>query len=116
MNDIIKRMTISNTDTKIKLNNYNNNNQTHKNLSHENFKQRRDSFGNPISKKNKIHKVTFIDEIEKGKLAEIKSVQSYRAYNKFEHLASEGNIFILYILKIHGNAEFFKLKAVIIEF
>ena len=82
MNDIINRNTISNKETKIKLNN--NNNNTTKNISLGNFRQRKDSFGNPISKKNKNHKVTFIDEIEKRKLAEIKSVKSYRNYNKYE--------------------------------
>lgn len=88
MNDLINRNTISNKETKIK---FNNNIESTKNISLGNLRQRKDSFGNPISKKNKNHKVTFIDQFEKQKLAEIKNVKSYRNYNKYVNTLEEGN-------------------------
>lgn len=47
---------------------------------------RRDIYGNVISKKSKKHKISFIDIVSQDKqLAEIKEVESYRIYNRITH-------------------------------
>jgi hypothetical protein len=58
-------------------------------------KKRTDKYGNLISKKNKSHKVTFTDQVDKNKkLADINIVTSYKQYNRIDE---DGNLFILNI-------------------
>jgi hypothetical protein len=46
------------------------------------FKGRKDRFGNKISRgRNKKHRVTFKDQIGKGKVAKVYMVESYKKYN-----------------------------------
>jgi hypothetical protein len=79
MNEISKN-TISSSEKKIKINSLNSG------LQLGNSSQRKDAFGNPISKKVKNHKISFADQIDtkEKKFIEIKLVSSYREYNKVE--------------------------------
>lgn len=85
----IRKNTISNKETKIKINSANPRNSLIS-LNHKN--QRKDVYGNPISKKIKNHKISFADDgTNNKKLVEIIVVDSYRDFHKSE---TDGNSYM----------------------
>lgn len=85
MNEITKN-SISNKETKIKINSVN---QRGSLISLNSSNLRRDAYGNPISKKIKNHKISFADEVGRQKpLVDIIVVTSYRDFHRSD--ISEG--------------------------
>jgi hypothetical protein len=81
MSEITKN-SISNKETKIKLNSASSRGSL---ISLNGLNQRKDIYGNPISKKIKNHKISFADEVGKDKkFVEIIVVNSYRDYHRAE--------------------------------
>jgi hypothetical protein len=90
MNELNKNI-ILNSDNKIKFGSQNSGTSSSLNLVNN---QRKDIYGNVISKKIKKHRISFADEIENTRdFVEVKTVNSYRQYNKIS--VEEGKFFII---------------------
>jgi hypothetical protein len=56
-------------------------------------KSRKDKFGTPITKKLKIHKVSFQDQVDDGKrLVDVTHVRSYRKFNRMDSGLDDGKL------------------------
>ncbi len=86
MNEI-RRISISNKENKIKINPTKSRNSLN-NLNPSN--QRKDMYGNVISKKIKNHKISFADEVgTKKELSETIVVSSHRDYHRNMELGNQ---------------------------
>lgn len=84
MTEINKNVPIS-TETRLKLNTLNSNSRNSLGL---NLSNRKDVYGNVISKKKKTHRICFADESPSSKeLVEIKIVKSYRSENNINNVS-----------------------------
>jgi len=93
MNEITKN-SISNKETKIKINSAN---QRGSLISLNSSNHRRDAYGNPISKKIKNHKISFADELGSQKpLVDIIVVSSYRDYHRSDISGGIQTFFLLF--------------------
>jgi hypothetical protein len=80
----INRSVFSNSETKIKLGSFNK--SINSNSLTTATTLRKDVFGNTISKKVKTHRICFADQVQNNttKLVEVKTVHSYRKFNKLK--------------------------------
>ncbi len=85
----INRSVFSNTENRIKLGSINKSYNSNTLTTSTNV--RKDVYGNIISKKVKSHKICFADQIENctKKFVEVKTVHSYRNFNKLKDLDDE---------------------------
>jgi hypothetical protein len=82
----INRSVFSNTENRIKLGSLTK--STNSNTFTNSTTVRKDVYGNIISKKVKSHKICFADQIQNSskKLVEVKTVHSFRNFNKLKDL------------------------------
>ena len=94
MNDINKNM-ILNTENKIKISSDTDLINTTNKLSGMSLNSRKDKYGTLITKRHKSHKITFSDQVDKNQsLAEVKVVDSYKKFNRWDENGDNNGIFI----------------------
>ena len=88
MNEI-NRNVISNSDNMIKLGTLSKSPNSHSIIS--THQTRKDVYGNTISKKIKMHKISFADQVQNNtiKFVEIKTVRSYRTFNRYQEVEED---------------------------